>query len=323
MKQFGAWVWIALTMILAIVILVRILKLFFSKTSSLNDRFSVFWEERRKNKQIRKELKEKKWSIINPNAEDKNTNEEFQEVIETAIAEKNEWEEQILLEQETNKKEDKKTSEDTETISPFDETTTLSTPNEKILDDKEKKLIDRITLDANFLKNEWKYDEYEKKIIEWLAIDPTNLELTKMLADFYFVIWSYKKSLSLLKKIIERDPEDHKSLWQIGEIYFINGDTETAELLIDKAINLKPDSPKYNLSLVEIYYNTDRIMEAISCMEKVIKLRPTNTNYLFTLAKLYEEIWDNTNAQKNYFTILEFEPSNEKAKKKLRQFQEQ
>jgi Flp pilus assembly protein TadD len=59
-------------------------------------------------------------------------------------------------------------------------------------------------------------------------------------------------------------------------------------------------------------------MEAIACMEKVIKLRPTNTNYLFTLAKLYEEIWDTANAKKNYYTILEFEPSNDKAKKKLR-----
>ena len=61
-------------------------------------------------------------------------------------------------------------------------------------------------------------------------------------------------------------------------------------------------------------------MEAISCMEKVIKLRPTNTNYLFTLAMLYEEIGDIANAKKNYYTILEFEPSNDKAKKKLRQF---
>jgi hypothetical protein len=36
-----------------------------------------------------------------------------------------------------------------------------------------------------------------------------------MLADYYFVTGSYKKSLSLLKKIVEWDPEDHKSLWQI------------------------------------------------------------------------------------------------------------
>jgi tetratricopeptide (TPR) repeat protein len=198
----------------------------------------------------------------------------------------------------------------------------LDTPSEKVLDDKEKKFIDKIIIEWTTLKNWWKYDEYEKKIIEWLAIDPSNLELTKMLADYYFTIWAYKKALPLLKKIVERVPQDDKSLWQIWEIYFINGDNWTAELLIDKAVNLRPDSPKYNLSLVEIYYNTDRIMEAISCMEKVIKLRPTNTNYLFTLAMLYEEIWDVANAKKNYFTILEFEPSNDKAKKKLRQLTE-
>ena len=40
--------------------------------------------------QIKKELKEKKETIINPNTEDTTTNEEFQKVIETAVQEKNE-----------------------------------------------------------------------------------------------------------------------------------------------------------------------------------------------------------------------------------------
>lgn len=57
-------------------------------------------------------------------------------------------------------------------------------------------------------------------------------------------------------------------------------------------------------------------------MEKIIKLRPANTNYLLTLAELYEEINDTTNAKKYYFNILEFEPSNEKAKKKRKQYSE-
>jgi len=280
-----------------------------------------------KTHQIKKELKEGKEVIINPNAEDTSTDENFQKVIETAVAEKTE-ENNIELDdwklnktkKETIKNESKQDEKNESSI--FDETASLDTPSEKILDEKEKKQIDRITLEATSLKNEWKYDEYEKKIIEWLAIDPSNLELTKMLADYYFVVWSYKKALPLLKKIIDWIPEDHKSLRQIWEIYFINWDNWTAELLIDKAVNLKPDSPKYNLSLVEVYYNTGRIMEAISCMEKIIKLRPTNTNYLFTLAMLYEEIWDVANAKKNYYTILEFEPSNDKAKKKLKHLTE-
>ncbi len=310
------------------VVIAWIIKWFLNKSSWVKNKISHSFKEKIKSKQIKKDLKENKETIINPNTEDTKTDEEFQKVIETAVAEKAEEEEKEKVEEKEEKKETKKEekaenkSEEKAEPSVFDETPSLDTPSEKILDDKERKLIDRIIIEATTLKNGWKYDEYEKKIIEWLAIDPSNLELTKMLADYYFTIWSYKKALPLLKKIIEREPEDDKSLWQIGEIYFINGDNWTAELLIDKAVNLRPDSPKYNLSLVEIYYNTDRIMEAISCMEKVIKLRPTNTNYLFTLAMLYEEIWDVANAKKNYYTILEFEPSNDKAKKKLRQLTE-
>lgn len=329
MKQFWAWVWVILTIILILVVLIWVIRRFLSKSNIWKDKLSFSLKEKIKTQQIKKELKEKKDYIINPNAENSDTNEDFQEVIETAVAEQKEDE---INNSEISKKDEKSDLKAKESIkqqeknpensSIFDESLQLTSPNEKILDDKEKKQIERIILEANSLKDWWKYDEYEKKIIEWLAIDPTNLELTKMLADFYFVIGSYKKALSLLKKIIEWTPEDHKSLWQVWEIYFINWDNETAEILVDKAINLKPDSPKYNLSLVEIYYNTSRIMEAISCMEKVIKLRPTNTNYLFTLAKLYEEIGDINNAKKNYFTILEFEPSNEKAKKKLRQLTE-
>ena len=335
MKQFWAWVWITLTAILIIVMIIWIVKLASSKTKGWENKILDFLKETINTKKIRKKLKEKKDAIINPNIQDTSADEDFQEVIETAVAEKNEEEKNNIensekestekitskkekTDEKTAKKDDETTDEENE-ASIFDDTTSMNAPSTKNLDEKEKKQIERITLDATNLKNEWKYDDYEKKIIEGLAIDPTNLELTKMLADFYFVTWSYKKSLSLLKKIIERSPEDHKSLWQIWEIYFINGDTWTAELLVDKAVNLKPDSPKYNLSLVEIYYNTDRIMEAISCMEKVTKLRPTNTNYLFTLAKLYEELGDEVNAKKNYFTILEFEPGNEQAKKKLRQ----
>ena len=37
--------------------------------------------------------------------------------------------------------------------SVFEETKSLDTPSEKVLDDKEKKMIDRITIESNSLKN--------------------------------------------------------------------------------------------------------------------------------------------------------------------------
>lgn len=54
-------------------------------------------------------------------------------------------------------------------------------------------------------------------------------------------------------------------------------------------------------------------------MEKIVKLRPTNSNYALTLAELYEETQDKDSAKKYYFKVLEQEPNNEKAKKKIQE----
>jgi len=183
---------------------------------------------------------------------------------------------------------------------------------------KQKKLLEKIHYDALLLKKDGKLDSYEKKLIEWLAISPENMEFNQLLADLYFTIGNHNKALSLLKKIIEIDPQNHVAIWQIGEIYLITWDFETAELLIEKAINIKPSNPKYYISLVDVLYNTNRKSEAINMMEKVVRLRPSNANYIYTLWSLYEEIEDLDNAKKHYFRVLEVEPSNEKAKKKLK-----
>jgi len=103
---------------------------------------------------------------------------------------------------------------------------------------KKKKILEKIIYEALVLRKEWKLEEYEKKVIEWLAIQPDDKDLNKR--------------------------------------------------------------------------------EAVDVMEKVVKLRPTVPSYLLTLADLYNELGDTDNAKKNYFRVLEYEPSNEKAKKKLK-----
>jgi tetratricopeptide (TPR) repeat protein len=75
--------------------------------------------------------------------------------------------------------------------------------------------------------------------------------------------------------------------------------------------------------MVEILYNTERKKDAIAVMEKIVKLRPTNSSYSLTLAELYEEIQDMDNAKKYYYRVLEQEPNNEKAKKKIQNLSSQ
>ena len=202
------------------------------------------------------------------------------------------------------------------------ETKEENTEPKNSVEDKEKnkKKLETILIEANILKNSGKFEQYEKKLIEGLAIDDESLEILKPLSELYFTLGNYKKALSLLKKVSEKDPNDHKAIWQIWEIYFMAGYNQTAELLVEKAINLKNDNPKYYLTMVEIFYNTNRSSEALAYMEKIVKLRPTNPKYLLATAELYEQVGDLDNAKKYYFNVLEYEQNNEKAKAKIREF---
>ncbi len=199
-----------------------------------------------------------------------------------------------------------------------EETTNIQEKTEElVLDEKERKELNKIIYDADLLKKDGKLDEYEKKLIEWLSMEPTNKLLNKNLAEYYFNMWNHKKALQLFKSITEKYPDDHSAVWHLGQIYLMWKDYKMAEILIEKAIHIVWDNPKYHISMVEIYYNTDRKLQAIGIMEKIIKLRPSNTNYMIALAELYEEVDDEKNAKKYYFRVLENEPNNEIAKSKI------
>lgn len=293
MTKLGTTLWIILTVILLIFpirILVILLTKKWSKLISLIKQkiHNIKTLDKMRNELLQQRAKEVR--------EENNINNDM---MISSIFENKETEPDVEIEEQ-------KQNDNTENI------------NKNILE-KQKKLLEKISYEANVYKKDGKLEEYEKKLIEGLAIEPDNLDFNKQLADLYFTVWNHKKALSLLKKIIEEDPDDHNAIRQIWEIYLISGDYETAELLIEKAINTKPNNPKYYISMVEILYNTERKKDAIAVMEKIVKLRPTNSNYALTLAELYEETQDKDNAKKYYFKVLEQEPNNEKAKRKIQE----
>ncbi|MBF0932071.1 MAG: tetratricopeptide repeat protein [candidate division SR1 bacterium] len=240
-------------------------------------------------------------------------NKEMQEIKEELQEQENDF---ISNNYSTEVEETKENPE----LDPETEEENLEPKNSAEDKEKNKKKLETILIEANILKNSGKFEQYEKKLIEGLAIDDESLEILKPLSELYFTLGNYKKALSLLKKVSEKDPNDHKAIWQIGEIYFMAGYNQTAELLVEKAINLKNDNPKYYLTMVEIFYNTNRSGEALAYMEKIVKLRPTNPKYLLATAELYEQVGDLDNAKKYYFNVLEYEQNNEKAKAKIREF---
>lgn len=180
-----------------------------------------------------------------------------------------------------------------------------------------KKILEQIISKANLYKKKWQLKQYEKKLIEGLAIDPDNIDCNKKLALFYHNTEEDKKAILLLKKVIKINPTDHETFWQLWDIYLVQWEFDIAKKLINEALAMAKDRPKYYISMVEIYYNEWDIDEAIWYMHKAIALRPRNTTYIMWLAWLYEELEDIENAKKYYFQVLELEPTNSEAKKKL------
>lgn len=194
-----------------------------------------------------------------------------------------------------------------------DENILKSTPSQERRMKDQKKITEIRTSILSF-KERWKKEEYEKKLIEWLAMDPDNKEFQNRLSEYYFENQQYVKALSLLKKIVNDTPEHHKAIRQIWQIYIHQWDLDTARILIEKAISVKDDNPKYYITLVDILYAKDDLPEAIKAMEKVLKLRPKNVKYLLSIATLHEEIAEPSKALHYYGKIIELDPINDLAK---------
>ena len=180
--------------------------------------------------------------------------------------------------------------------------------------EKKQKKFDEIRMSALTNKERGKIEDYEKKLIEWLMLEPENKEFTERLSDHYFTNQQYLKAMSLLKKLVNNDPNHHKAIRQIGQIYIHQNDLDTAKILIEKAISEKSDNPKYHISLVDIHYAKNNLTEAIRSMEKVLKLRPKNKNYLLSIATLHEENAEPSKALYYYGKVIELDPLNDQAK---------
>jgi tetratricopeptide (TPR) repeat protein len=178
--------------------------------------------------------------------------------------------------------------------------------------------LDDIKYAALSYKERGKKDEYEKKLIEWIALVGNHEEFLVMLADHYFEAGHYVKAATLLKKITHFHPDNHKAIRQLGQIYIHDGDAESGKLLLEKARDLKADNPKYLISLVEVYYAEKNLKECVMIVEKLSKLRPANTDYLLTLWQLHEELNQPTKAHSYYMKVLELNPLNDEAKQAIK-----
>lgn len=191
---------------------------------------------------------------------------------------------------------------------------------EDILQDKHDKNLKKIKYEALLFKQRNDMAGYEKKLIEWLILDPDDIDIYRQLADFYFSDGKYAKALSMFRKILAFDENDHHALWQIGEIYIEQWQYEDAQVFIEKALSLSPDNPKYYISLIDICIAKSDMETALVHLEKIVALRPRNISYLMALGEMYEKLWRSEDAKQTYFRVLEIDPLHTDVKHILKRF---
>lgn len=179
-----------------------------------------------------------------------------------------------------------------------------------IVRDKFEKHIQKIRYEIWILKQRNDILWYEKKLVEGITLLPNDIDFQKQLADLYFHQGKYKKSQSLLKKILIDNPSDHYALWQVWEIATVEGNNEDAYLYLQQAYATCEDNPKYCFSLAQWYYDHDALDQALPLMEKMVKLRPKNIDYIVSLSHVQHKMWMIDQARQSLLRALELDPMN-------------
>jgi Tfp pilus assembly protein PilF len=155
--------------------------------------------------------------------------------------------------------------------------------------------------------------QYEKT----LELNPDFPEALSNLGGYYFRVGKLDKAASLFKKAIRVYPNFIQALSNLGAVLNKQGHPDKAIVLLKKALALNPDFAIAN-------FNLGNSLFALNHLEKARKAFELSQNqgldFLSTHWKLYE-IHKKSNrfrdAEKELKTILEIDPLNEEAKKRV------
>ena len=84
----------------------------------------------------------------------------------------------------------------------------------------------------------------EKILMDVLAKKPGNKDLIRDIADAYYQLKNYDKSLVFLQKLMELDSKDAEALYQAGQCFIKKGEKDRGQAMCDKAIELDPSLSK-------------------------------------------------------------------------------
>lgn len=186
------------------------------------------------------------------------------------------------------------------------------------------------------------------------TLDYSEINRAYRIADMHFSRGDFEEAEKWFIRVLALHEYHPEALNRLGVIYIQGGNPRRAEILYRKLFSVTQKEPAYYANYGRCLYNQDRPSEAIEAYENAIKLdatRPTrfvsvgqiyyeqkdyqkalayfvraleldsqNIEYLSVVAEIAELIGDTDRMHKSLRKLLEIDPYNENAKKKMANF---
>jgi tetratricopeptide (TPR) repeat protein len=164
-------------------------------------------------------------------------------------------------------------------------------------------MLARVNYAMNQTKNAAKY--YENAI----KYKPDYNEAKLKLADLYFLVKEYQKSIALLHEVRKTDNQNAYVYHMLGMNYRELGDTLRAINYFQTAIENDPTDYESTLYIANLYAAQLKNI-ALEYYKAAIKIKPYNTDAFFSRAVFYQKIKQYKAALLDYKIVIDRDPQN-------------
>ncbi|MEK7523657.1 MAG: tetratricopeptide repeat protein [Patescibacteria group bacterium] len=213
---------------------------------------------------------------------------------------------------------------------PYDRHMPQGTVQENALDaDDESKMLprDQAQLDYSEINRAYRiadmhftrgdFEEAEKWFIKVLAIHDEHPESLNRLGVIYIQQNNPRRAEILYRRLFSITQKEPAYYCNYGRCLYNQGRLNEAIEAYENAIKLDTAKPSRFVSVGQIHYEQKNFDKALAYFAHALELDPQNRDYLTVVAELAEVVGDLERLKRSLSKILEIDPYDEAAKKKL------
>ena len=176
------------------------------------------------------------------------------------------------------------------------------------VDAKTQTLVDQ----ARELLGREEFDQAEKKFIDAIALDHTDVEAYKGLGELYWQQGNLDDARQSFEHVLKLNADSYDALSHLGAIARQKGELPTAEGYFQKTIELDSQAAVHYLDLADVYKEMGDNDKAFGCLEKAVGLEPNNPRNLDALLDLSILMSKKQEAGEVYARLAVVNPDNQK-----------